>query len=65
MPSWCINRRRDGGLELPMKIVQERLGHSSITLTADLYSHLFPSNDDGAEMADAEAKFYSAYVDAT
>jgi integrase len=24
--SWCINRRRDGGLELHMKIVQERLG---------------------------------------
>src|SRR3984885_9703792 len=27
--SWCINRRVDGGLELPAKVVQERLGHSS------------------------------------
>ena len=28
--SWCINRRTDGGLELPLKIVQHRLGHASI-----------------------------------
>ena len=26
--SWCMNRRNDGGLELPMKIVSERIGHS-------------------------------------
>lgn len=26
--SWCINRREDGGLSLPPKMVQERLGHS-------------------------------------
>src|SRR5262245_33110581 len=24
--SWCINRKADGGLELPLKVVQERLG---------------------------------------
>ena len=52
--SWCANRRKDGGLELPMKTVSERMGHSSIVLTANLYSHLFPSNDDGAELAEAE-----------
>jgi len=28
--SWCINRRVDGGLELPLKVVQARLGHASI-----------------------------------
>ena len=55
--SWCINRRKDGGLELPMKIVQERLGHSTINLTADVYGHLFPSNDDGTELKEAE-KFF-------
>jgi integrase len=55
--SWCINRGKDGGLELPMKMVQERLGHSTINLTADLYSHLFPSHDDGAEMQEAEKYF--------
>jgi integrase len=52
--SWCINRRADGGLELPLKNVQERLGHSTIVLTADRYSHLFPRGDDGAELAAAE-----------
>lgn len=52
--SWCINRKKDGGLELPMKTVQERLGHSSIVMTSDVYGHLFPRGDDGSEMADAE-----------
>jgi integrase len=52
--SWCINRRADGGLELPMKVVQQRLGHSSITMTADVYGHLFPRDDDGSELAAAE-----------
>ena len=52
--SWCINRRRDGGLELPLKMVQEQLGHASITLTADTYGHLFPAKDDSAELEAAE-----------
>ncbi|MHC1547775.1 site-specific integrase [Phyllobacterium sp. K27] len=52
--SWCINRREDGGLSLPPKMVQERLGHSSITLTMDTYGHLFPRNDDAEELAAAE-----------
>ena len=53
--SWCINRRADGGLELPPKIVQERLGHASIVITMDTYGHLFPRGDDGAELAAAES----------
>jgi integrase len=52
--SWCINRRADGGLELPLKVVQARLGHASIQMTADRYGHLFPSGDDGSELAAAE-----------
>jgi len=52
--SWCINRTEDGGLGLPPKVVQERLGHSSITLTMDVYGHLFPRGDDSEEMAAAE-----------
>jgi integrase len=51
--SWCINRRADGGLELPLEVVQARLGHSSITMTADIYGHLFPRGDDGTELAAA------------
>jgi integrase len=52
--SWCINRRVDGGLELPAKVVQERLGHASIVMTMDTYGHLFPRSDDGTELAAAE-----------
>jgi hypothetical protein len=37
----CITRRVDGG-------------HASIQITADRYGHLFPSGDDGAELAAAE-----------
>ena len=40
--SWCINRKEDdgnggnkGGLELPPKVVQERMGHASIQMTLD------------------------------
>jgi integrase len=53
--SWCINRQKDGGLGLPPKNVQERLGHSSITITLDTYGHLFRADDteelDAAELA--------------
>jgi integrase len=52
--SWCINREKDGGLELPIKTVQQRLGHSSILMTSDVYGHLFPRGDDGSELAKAE-----------
>lgn len=55
--SWCINRKEDGGLGLPPKIVQERMGHSTIALTMDRYSHLFPRDDDADEMAAAERAF--------
>jgi len=33
--SWLINRVRDGGLELPPKSVQARMGHSSIVVTME------------------------------
>jgi integrase len=52
--SWCINKRANGGLELDAKTGQERLGHSSIVMTMDVYGHLFPSRDDGSELAAAE-----------
>ena len=58
--SWCINRKVDGGLELPLKLVQTRLGHASIQMTADTYGHLFPRGDDGAELAAAERAFLGA-----
>src|SRR5262245_37371559 len=51
--SWCINRKADGGRELPAKVVQTLLGHSSIVMTLDRYGHLFPRGDDRAELAAA------------
>lgn len=57
--SWCINRRVDGGLELPGKVVQERLGHSTIGMTMDTYGHLFPRGDDAKELAAAEQLFFT------
>ena len=53
----CQEARKavDGGLELPLKVVQARMGHSTIQLTADCYGHLFPRGDDSAELAAAES----------
>src|SRR5262249_18065101 len=49
--SWCINRKVDGGLELPLKVVQARLRHASIPMTADPYGHLFPPRHAPPELA--------------
>ena len=35
-------------MSVPMKVVQELLGHSSFTITADIYSHVLPSMLEGA-----------------
>jgi integrase len=56
--SRLINARADGGLELPPKVVQERMGHSSITMTMDRYGHLFPRGDDDGAEAAAESALY-------
>jgi integrase len=45
------------GLELSLKVVQSRLGHASVQMTADRYGHLFPRGDDKAELAAAEKAF--------
>jgi len=52
--SWCINPRDRGGRGLTAKVVQELMGHSTITLTMDRYGHLFPRGDDRVELAAAE-----------
>jgi integrase len=51
--SWCINPKDRGGRELPPKVVQQLLGHSSIVMTFDRYGHLFPRGDDRTELAAA------------
>jgi len=50
--SFCINRKEDGGLGLPPKIVQDRLGHANLAMTMDTYGHLFPQEID-SEVEDA------------
>lgn len=57
--SWLINRKEDGGLGLPPKVVQERMGHSTITMTMDVYGHLFPRGNDADELAAAESALLS------
>lgn len=56
--SWCINRKADGGLELPAKAVQERMGHGSIQVTFDTYGHMFPITDEKAALAAAERHLF-------
>jgi integrase len=34
-------------------MVQQRMGHASIVITMEVYGHLFPRGDDGAELAAA------------
>jgi integrase len=43
--SWCISPKERGGRELPAKVVQEWLGHSTIAMTLDVYGHLFKDVD--------------------
>jgi integrase len=52
--SWCIDRN------LPPKVIQTRMGHSSITMTFDRYGHLFPKGDDAGEIAAAEQAIWDA-----
>jgi integrase len=56
--SWCINRKKEGGLELPPKLVQERLGHATLAMTMDTYGHLFPREGEHAEIAAAERALF-------
>jgi hypothetical protein len=46
----CINPKERGGRELPPKVVQHLLGHSSIIMTLDVYGHLFRDGGDRAEL---------------
>lgn len=52
--SWLINRKEDGGLGMPLKVVQSRMGHATINVTADVYGHLFPSDNASDELAIAQ-----------
>jgi integrase len=45
------------------KVIQERLGHSSIQVTLDVYGHLFPSLEEAlAERLDLVAREAAAHL---
>jgi integrase len=52
--SWCIAPQKDGGCALLPKAVQTRMGHATLSMTMDLYGHLFPSTDDAEVLAAGE-----------
>jgi integrase len=52
--SWLIDRG------LPPKVIQERLGHASITMTFDRYGHMFPKANDSEELGQAELAVVNA-----
>jgi integrase len=55
--SWCAARKEDGGLGLPLKTVQVRMGHGDLSMTGNRYGHLWPAADDAGELAAAERVF--------
>ena len=52
------------GRSLPPKTVQHLLGYSSITMTMDVYGHLFPSAYDADALAAAERRLLSTVANA-
>ena len=60
--SWLINSVDKGGLGLPPKEVQERLGHSSIQMTLDVYAHMFGSDHDGDALAAAQDRLLGIHA---
>jgi integrase len=51
--SWCINPKERGGRELPVKVAQTLLGHSSVVMTLDRYGHLFPKGTNREELKES------------
>jgi hypothetical protein len=55
--SWCINRRADGGLELPIRVVQGRLGHAGIQQRRSVTAICSRAATTAPELAAAERAF--------
>lgn len=61
--SWCLNPEDRGGCDMRPEEVQALLGHDSITMTVDLYGHLFPDKGTSrAKLAAAEARIRAAVL---
>lgn len=57
--SWCINPKSRDGRELPAKLVQTLMGHSSIMMTLDIYGHMFPKETDQKELAESTKALFA------
>lgn len=57
--SWCINPKSREGRELPAKLVQTLMGHSSIMMTLDIYGHMFPKETDQTELAESTRALFT------
>jgi integrase len=57
--SWCINSKAAGGRELPPKQAQYLLGHSTISMTFDIYGHMFPSEGNRDELTAAMQRLFA------
>ncbi len=57
--SWMLHQREEGGLGLTLKQAQVALGHATLSMTADVYGHLLPIDDDGAGLAAAERHLFA------
>jgi integrase len=53
--SWCISPIDAGGRGLQAKTVQTWMGHANISITLDIYGHLFQDQTDNAEVKASEA----------
>ena len=51
---------QDGGLGLPLKTVQTRLGHATLTMASGTYGHLSPTTDDAEVLAAGERALMGA-----
>jgi integrase len=49
----------NGKAKYPGLHALRHMGHASITITSDVYGHLFPRTDDGKEMAEAEKMLFA------
>jgi len=56
--TWLLNRKVDGGQELDIKRVQKQMGHSSITVTLNIYGHLMPQADQKESLAEAQRQLF-------
>jgi len=65
------NASQLGRMGVPTKVIGERLGHSSVTITLDVYSHVLPGmHPEGAARMDSALRaagvaFGAAAADAT